>query len=83
MPKRLHQADGPPFPATRHTPWSIDSNGLTAAGQSELLKQIGRRLQADYQDILKEPAPDYFKDLLEQLEARGIPSERHPGDEDV
>jgi len=69
MPKRLHQADGPPYSVNRQTAWSIDSNGLTAAGQNELLKHIGRQLQADFQDVLKEPAPDHIQELLERLEA--------------
>ena len=69
MPKRLHQ-NGPPHPASRHTAWSIGSNGLTTAGQSELLRNIGRQLQADYQDVLREPAPDRIRELLERLEAR-------------
>jgi hypothetical protein len=48
--------------------WSIGSNGLTAAGQSKLLRDLGRQLQMDYQSFLKEPAPDRFKHLLERLE---------------
>ncbi|PVE22212.1 hypothetical protein DC522_22190 [Microvirga sp. KLBC 81] len=70
MPKRFHRADGPPYSTGRHAGWSIDANGLTEAGQNELLKQIGRQLQANYQDVLKEPAPDRIKQLLERLEAR-------------
>lgn len=70
MPKRLHEADGPPYSIGRLGGWSIGSNGLTSAGQNELLKHIGRQLQADYQSILKEPAPDRIRDLLERLDAR-------------
>lgn len=70
MPKRLQQADGPPYSMGRQAGWSIGANGLTAAGQNELLKQIGRQLQSDYQDVLKEPAPDRIRELLERLEAR-------------
>ncbi|KLK93664.1 hypothetical protein AA309_07350 [Microvirga vignae] len=70
MPKRFQQADGPPYSMGRHASWSINANGLTAAGQNELLKQIGRQLQSDYQDVLKEPAPDRIRELLERLEAR-------------
>ncbi|WP_414473847.1 NepR family anti-sigma factor [Microvirga sp. M2] len=83
MPKRFHQADGPPFPANKHTAWSIGSNRLTEAGQNELLKHIGRRLQADYQGILKEPTPDSIRVLLEKLEARIPPPEPGPDDEDL
>jgi len=69
MPKRFQQADGPPS-LGRHVGWSIGANGLTAAGQNELLKQIGRQLQADYQDMLKEPTPARIMELLRRLEAR-------------
>jgi hypothetical protein len=55
--------------------WSIGSNGLTTAGKAELLKHLGRQLQADYQHMLKEPAPDRIKDLLKRLEARGDSSD--------
>jgi hypothetical protein len=63
MPKRHH-----PYAAGGHRGWSIGSNRLTAAGQSELLKDLGRQLQQNYQNILKEPAPDRIKQLLERLE---------------
>lgn len=77
MPKRLHQADGQPHTVSRQTAWSIGSNGLTSAGQNELLMRIGRQLQADYQEVLREPAPDRIRELLERLEAR---STRHSDD---
>jgi hypothetical protein len=63
MPKRHH-----PYAAGGNMSWSIGSNGLTAAGQSELLKDLGRQLQHSYQSILKEPAPDRIRQLLERLE---------------
>jgi hypothetical protein len=55
--------------------WSIGSNGLTATGQSEILKHLGRQLQSDYQSLLKEPAPDRIKNLLKRLEERGDPQD--------
>jgi len=55
--------------------WSIGSNGLTATGQSEILRQLGRQLQADYKSLLKEPAPDRIKNLLKRLEERGDPQD--------
>jgi hypothetical protein len=70
MPKRFQHTDGPPYTLGRHASWSIGANGLTAAGQNELLKQIGRQLQTNYQDVLKEPAPDRIRELLNRLEAR-------------
>ena len=82
MPKRLHHPDGPPYSVNRHAAWSIGSNGLTAAGQSELLKHLGRQLQTDYQDMLKEPTPDRIKELLERLEAHSRHSDDHPDDEE-
>ncbi|MBF9194830.1 NepR family anti-sigma factor [Microvirga terrestris] len=63
MPKRHH-----PYAAGGNTEWSIGSNGLTEAGQSELLKDLGRQLRHSYQSILKEPAPDRITQLLERLE---------------
>jgi Anti-sigma factor NepR len=57
-----------PYAAGGNTDWSIGSNGLTAAGQSILLKDLGRQLQHSYQSILKEPAPDCIRQLLERLE---------------
>jgi len=63
MPKRHH-----PYVAGSHEAWSVGSNRLTAAGQSEILKDLGLQLQRTYQNILKEPAPDRIKDLLERLE---------------
>jgi Anti-sigma factor NepR len=75
MPKRFQQMDGPPFPSNRHMGWSVGSNGLTANGQSELLKHLGRQLQSDYQSLLKEPAPDRIKNLLKRLEERDDPQD--------
>jgi hypothetical protein len=63
MPKRHH-----PYAAGGDTGWSIDSNSLTAAGQSELLKDLGHQLRHSYQGILREPAPDRIRQLLERLE---------------
>jgi hypothetical protein len=63
MPKRHH-----PYAAGGHRGWSVGSSSLTASGQSELLKDLGRQLQQNYQNILKEPAPDRIKQLLERLE---------------
>ncbi|WP_243373810.1 NepR family anti-sigma factor [Microvirga solisilvae] len=82
MPKRLHQADGSPYSANRLGGWSIGSNGLTSSGQNELLKQIGRQLQSDYQSVLNEPAPDRIKDLLKRLEAKTRSLDEDPLDEE-
>lgn len=73
MPKRFQHSNGPPFSLNRQISWSLGSNGLTAAGQSEVLKQLGRQLQIDYQSLLKEPAPDRIMNLLKRLEERGDP----------
>ena len=71
MPKRHH-----PYAAGSHRGWSVGSSSLTASGQSELLKDLGRQLQQNYQNILKEPAPDRIKQLLERLERT-----RHHGED--
>lgn len=73
MPKRHH-----PYAAGGSTVWSIGSNGLTASGKSELLKDLGYQLQHSYQNILKEPAPDRIRQLLERLER----TQRRERDED-
>jgi hypothetical protein len=62
MPKRHH-----PYAAGGNTGWSIGS-GLTEAGRSELLKDLGRQMRHNYRSILQEPAPDRIKQLLEKLE---------------
>jgi hypothetical protein len=62
MPKRHH-----PYAAGSNTGWSIGS-GLTKAGRSELLKDLGRQMRHNYRSILQEPAPDRIKQLLEKLE---------------
>ena len=66
MPKRHHH----PYAAGGNSGWSVGSNSLTAAGQSELLKDLGHQLRQTYQNVLKEPAPDRIKQLLERLETR-------------
>lgn len=63
MPKRQH-----PYAAGGNAGWSVGSSNLTAAGRSELLNDLGRQLQHDYQSVLREPAPDRIKQLLERLE---------------
>jgi len=73
MPKRQHQ----PYAAGGNSGWSIGSGSLTADGQTELLKDLGRHLQKTYQNVLKEPAPDRIKHLLERLE-----KSHHEDDED-
>ena len=55
--------------------WSIGSNNLTAAGRSELLKDLGQQLQHTYGAILTEPAPDRIKQLLEKLERSQRPDD--------
>ena len=79
MSKRFQDPDGPPFPVNRHMGWSIGSNGLTANGQTEILKQLWRRLQSDYQSLLKEPTPDRIKNLLKRREQRG----GYPDEDDI
>ena len=75
MPKRHHH----PCAAGGNSRWSIGTNSLTATGQSELLKDLGRQLQQNYQRALEEPAPDRIQQLLERLER----SRRDEEDEDL
>jgi hypothetical protein len=70
MPKRHH-----PYAAGSQRGWSIDSSTLTPAGQTELLKDLGRQLRQNYQNVLKEPAPDRIQQLLERLEQARDPEE--------
>lgn len=42
--------------------------GKAAAGKSELSEQIGVRLRGIYDDVLAQPVPERFLDLLRQLE---------------
>jgi len=70
MPKRHHShAPG------RQRGWSIGSEPPPATGQSELLKDLGRQLRQNYQNVLKEPAPDRIQQLLERLEQARAPEE--------
>jgi hypothetical protein len=64
MPKRQHH----PHAAGSHGNWSVGSNNLTAAGRSELLKDLGRQLQHTYGTLLTEQAPERIKQLLDKLE---------------
>ena len=75
MPKRPHGPDDPRHPQNGGMGWSIGSNGLTAAGQSELLKHLGRHLQDSYQNILREPPPDCLHRLVKRLEDPRDPDE--------
>jgi hypothetical protein len=75
MRKRPHPPDGSGHPRNGGARWSIGSNGLTAAGQAEVMKQIGRQLQADYQEILKEPPPARLRTLLKRLNERSDPDD--------
>ncbi len=74
MFRRLHH----PHAAGGNGGWSVGTSGLTAAGQSELLRHLGRQLQTSYQGVLKEPATDRIKQLLERLERdRGQDEDEH------
>lgn len=73
MPKRHHS-----YAAGGHRGWSVDSNSLTSAGRSEVLKDLGRQLQQNYQDVLKEPVPDRMRHLVERLE-RARPHDEDEG----
>jgi hypothetical protein len=42
---------------------------------SKPLEAIGRALRAHYDDLLNEPLPPRFEDLLSRLEAAGTPED--------
>jgi hypothetical protein len=44
------------------------ARGKAPAGKSELSEQIGVRLRGIYDDVLAQPVPERFLDLLRQLE---------------
>ncbi|GEM_PF-1880487 len=44
-----------------------------SAPKQEIAEQIGLRLRGIYNDVLMQPIPDRFLDLLRQLEAGGEP----------
>jgi hypothetical protein len=50
---------------------TIGAPGKTAS-KPEIVEQIGLRLRGCYNDVLMQPIPDRFIDLLSQLEA-GVP----------
>ncbi len=47
--------------------WSVGLNSRTSIGQARLLQLLGRRLRADYQQVVEEPLPETFKSLLQRL----------------
>lgn len=56
--------------------WSIGSNGLTSHGQTELLKQLGGQMKADYAQVVNEPLPDDMRTLLAKIDRHsGRPDE--------
>ncbi|EIM25634.1 NepR family anti-sigma factor [Microvirga lotononidis] len=63
MPKRHH-----PYTAEGHEGWNVGLGNLPSSSQSEVLKDLGRQLRQNYQNVLKEPAPDRIQQLLERLE---------------
>jgi hypothetical protein len=54
------------------------------SGKSEVSDQIGRQLRSVYNDILAQPVPDRFLDLLKDLDAiPGLPSSEATGQKKV
>jgi hypothetical protein len=55
---------------------SIGSDGLTSHGQTELLKQLGGQMKADYAQVVNEPIPDDMRALLAKIDRHsGRPDE--------
>jgi hypothetical protein len=45
----------------------------TPALPAEVQVKIGEKLKAIYDDVVRQPVPDRFKDLLSQLDGGGAP----------
>lgn len=46
----------------------------TPALPAEVQVKIGEKLKAIYDDVVRQPVPDRFKDLLSQLDGGGAPA---------
>lgn len=53
---------------TMHTPVPAHGGSPTAGLSPAVQKHIGNLLKVSYQDLLTEPVPDRFANLLDQLE---------------
>jgi hypothetical protein len=73
-PKGLDQ----PVPTDAAEPASLDTNsrglGLTDQKSAEVGPDVqghlGRKLKASYDELVRQPVPDRFRQLLEELERR-------------
>ncbi|WP_230532470.1 hypothetical protein [Microvirga roseola] len=70
MPRKS-QPKNNPAPTPRESAWSIASNGMTASGRTDLLKELGFRMRKEYQELLEEPLPGDLKRLAGKLKKRG------------
>ncbi len=64
---------GKPDMITEQTPDTADVAGVlppTAGLEPELQDHIGRQLRAVYEEVLNEPVPDRFLQLLAELERK-------------
>ena len=52
-------------------------NAAKSGAKPEIVDQIGQHLGKVYNDILKQPVPDRFLDLLQSLEAGEPPKHDH------
>jgi hypothetical protein len=64
--ERLSRGDA--MPLTTGGDWSVGLNSRTSIGQAHLLQLLGRRLRADYKQVVEEPLPDALKSLLQHLD---------------
>ena len=49
------------------------AGGKSSALKPEMQGKLGDKLKEAYADVLNEPVPDRFLDLLAQLDAKGVP----------
>lgn len=57
--------------AGRSEPGAQGTDDGGRLGATDVQAYIGRQLRAVYDDVVKQPIPDRFLDLMRQLEAQG------------
>lgn len=57
-------------------------DGNAAGVDQDLQAHIGRKLKASYEDVLNQPIPDRFLELLAQLETKEVGGATHPSETD-
>ncbi len=50
---------------------TVDDPTAASPIDREIQKHLGQKLKASYDDLVRQPVPDKFRQLLEELELRG------------